>query len=703
MKKINLQKVKELSKKQKIVVFALLLAVLLPLAAMLTVKAADFIIEIGQNGGGNDLDLTVQQYNYTSDTTVFYETAEWWLFPEETGAGTNDKIDSYSSLNGIKLSGGSLVKTTPENPGPGEMFHETYRFNAKKIVPQILEWVEKGEFSRDELRSGIDLYVNRGLRVIDNGTKSKIYYNGVDIFEYKMTNGWQPWAGNNAMMDYFQTSKECFDIPVHLSFDAVNLSIEFIDTKGNPVGGFSCKDNYDGYAYYGETIDFPAFTGVNPQYTYKKYEWSDTGKGGTETDPAPKEVDYNSIKKSKSPEQLTLSFIFEKKTEDFTVVTESFPKGAGITTGDGTYDYGERVKITATAKEGYTFEKWSISYKGEKTFTVSSKNYSFSMPLTDVYAIAIFKSDKLSVITQSEPENGGTTEGGGEYEPGEEVSITAKANEGYKFTGWSLSTGASSSNASYKFTMPEESIIATATFEEVELTPEPEPDPRITTNRNHSKIYHWTTNEGHNIWTRFKKEKFPDHNGGAKVTVADMFKTGIASGGVRKREYEVLTDSRGNEWYCLTSTGAQEIYSETPYGTIYYYPNAKATYVHPKTYNGYEVDSTDIKYITEMEFPDSFTVESPDTYIPIKYKVTSIGGAGAYYYSGEYNKITTKDYPSHGKRHVLSGQGDDNQCCLKGRKHHRGRNRYRSGGIRDTVLRHHKPRGKGTAHILGRV
>lgn len=69
----------------------------------------------------------------------------------------------------------------------------------------------------------------------------------------------------------------------------------------------------------------------------------------------------------------------------------------------------------------------------------------------------------------------------------------------------------------------------------------------------------------------------------------------------RSNSYKVGTDAAGNTWYFIAD------------GT-------KATYVHPKVYNGYTVDSAEVKYITELTFPSIITSGSTT------YTVTDIGG-----------------------------------------------------------------------------
>lgn len=82
--------------------------------------------------------------------------------------------------------------------------------------------------------------------------------------------------------------------------------------------------------------------------------------------------------------------------------------------------------------------------------------------------------------------------------------------------------------------------------------------------------------------------------------------------------YAVGTDESGNEWYFLASSSTSSI---SGLGSVY-----TATSVHPKKYNGYAVESKNIRFISELTFPEYILLNGR------KYYVTSVGGSGPYYY-----------------------------------------------------------------------
>jgi len=78
--------------------------------------------------------------------------------------------------------------------------------------------------------------------------------------------------------------------------------------------------------------------------------------------------------------------------------------------------------------------------------------------------------DTYTLTLEVDPEEAGTVSGGGEYEAGETVSITAAANEGYKFVNWTAPAGSfdNPDAAETTYTMPEQKVTVTANFEAVE-------------------------------------------------------------------------------------------------------------------------------------------------------------------------------------------------------------------------------------------
>jgi uncharacterized repeat protein (TIGR01451 family)/uncharacterized repeat protein (TIGR02543 family)/LPXTG-motif cell wall-anchored protein len=74
--------------------------------------------------------------------------------------------------------------------------------------------------------------------------------------------------------------------------------------------------------------------------------------------------------------------------EDYTVITAVAPSGSGTTTGDGTYEEGDEVTVTASPNSGYVFINWT----NESDDVVSTNSeYTFTMPDEDVELTANFE------------------------------------------------------------------------------------------------------------------------------------------------------------------------------------------------------------------------------------------------------------------------------------------------------------------------
>ena len=100
----------------------------------------------------------------------------------------------------------------------------------------------------------------------------------------------------------------------------------------------------------------------------------------------------------------------------------------GTVSGGGLYEIGETATLVANAKAGYTFAQWvDGSDENPRTVTVNgNKTYT-----------AIFSIDKHNVTLNKNITAAGTVTGDGVYEHNTTVQLTATANEGYRFKGWS--------------------------------------------------------------------------------------------------------------------------------------------------------------------------------------------------------------------------------------------------------------------------
>ena len=86
------------------------------------------------------------------------------------------------------------------------------------------------------------------------------------------------------------------------------------------------------------------------------------------------------------------------------------------------------------------------------------------MPDHDVVDTVLYMANIYEVTTKSEPDEGGTTSGGGTYGYNEEVTVTATANEGYTFQNWTKDGAVVGTETNYTFNVTGD-ITLVANFE----------------------------------------------------------------------------------------------------------------------------------------------------------------------------------------------------------------------------------------------
>ena len=154
-------------------------------------------------------------------------------------------------------------------------------------------------------------------------------------------------------------------------------------------------------------------------------------------------------------------------TENFTVSVTA--EAGGKVSGGGTVEKGKETTVTATADEGYKFAGWykgieKVSGEAQYKFTVTE-----NVELTAKFEKEVVPPTESCTVSVT-AEAGGKVSGGGTVEKGKETTVTATADEGYKFEGWYKGTEKVSDKAQYKFTVTE-NVELTAKFEIEKVTP----------------------------------------------------------------------------------------------------------------------------------------------------------------------------------------------------------------------------------------
>ena len=121
----------------------------------------------------------------------------------------------------------------------------------------------------------------------------------------------------------------------------------------------------------------------------------------------------------------TFTAMFVEK--HYTITVESDHPGWGNVTGGGVFNYGDTIQISATPYLGFAFAGWTDGvYTNPRTVIVTD----------DATYTAHFEVRQCMISTNVTPEGAGTVNGGGTYNYGETIHLTAHSNTGYVFDIW---------------------------------------------------------------------------------------------------------------------------------------------------------------------------------------------------------------------------------------------------------------------------
>lgn len=113
---------------------------------------------------------------------------------------------------------------------------------------------------------------------------------------------------------------------------------------------------------------------------------------------------------------------------EYTITTAVTPEGTGTVTGAGTYPYGDTIELVATPILGYAFISWNDGNVDNPRTIIVTESQTFT---------AQFGIRQHVVNTMVMPNESGTVIGGGTYNYGDTITLTAQNNTGYIFKMWS--------------------------------------------------------------------------------------------------------------------------------------------------------------------------------------------------------------------------------------------------------------------------
>ena len=152
--------------------------------------------------------------------------------------------------------------------------------------------------------------------------------------------------------------------------------------------------------------------------------------------------------------------LYGKWVPIYAITVSANPAEGGTVTGGGNYEEGAEVSVTATTTKGYIFKGWK---EGDDTVSTDA-TYIFNA--TGARTLVANFVPEYVVTLSANPTEGGTVTGGGTYESGTEVTVTATAAEGYVFKGWKEGNDTVSTDATYTFNATGTRTLV-AVFEEV--------------------------------------------------------------------------------------------------------------------------------------------------------------------------------------------------------------------------------------------
>lgn len=172
-----------------------------------------------------------------------------------------------------------------------------------------------------------------------------------------------------------------------------------------------------------EYLSTPGLT-TTPDPGYKFLNWSSSDPGVIQQPNSPSTI----FEVSSSDALITANY----QAIDYTLTLIG---DNGSSTGDGVYNINNVVNITATPNPGYVFKNWVLTGPGNLS---NSTSITTSIVIGDGNCTieAIYEAIDYTISTDG---LNGTETGGGVYNIGNILNITAKAEPGYEFTSWSSS------------------------------------------------------------------------------------------------------------------------------------------------------------------------------------------------------------------------------------------------------------------------
>ncbi|MCC6229819.1 MAG: hypothetical protein IT432_11395 [Phycisphaerales bacterium] len=149
--------------------------------------------------------------------------------------------------------------------------------------------------------------------------------------------------------------------------------------------------------------------------------------------------------------------LLNSDAQTFHIAASASPANAGVIQGAGDYPVNATATLTATANSGWGFLNWT-----ENSQQVST-NWRYSFTVTRDRTLVANFVPAFTITTDSYPLYGGTTTGGGVFNQGSSITVSATPRLGFDFVGWTVYGNTVSTSNPYTFT-PTASVPIVAQF-----------------------------------------------------------------------------------------------------------------------------------------------------------------------------------------------------------------------------------------------
>ena len=241
--------------------------------------------------------------------------------------------------------------------------------------------------------------------------------------------GWRNTAGKIVSAEPSYSFQITGDLTLTAVFKKKEVITVTLNVTPENAGTVTGSGEYPMYA--------EALITATPVKGYRFVEWRDEDGATVSTDAA---YTFTVVI------DVTYTAVFEESDAAmYTVKTGILPSGsaAGTATGDGVYEEGTMVTVTATPNPGYEFKAW-VDDLGETLSTEAA--YTFEV-VADITCWALFEAstttaDPVIIVLKALPSSAaGTLKGAGKYDKGQQVTITAEAAANYTFVAWLNAAG----------------------------------------------------------------------------------------------------------------------------------------------------------------------------------------------------------------------------------------------------------------------